>query len=216
MWAYNANDFLSVMDGQMQPWQVQPYATWNLDFPQFVGQKTLGGVTFDPATNQLFVEEQGADTEAPGSFLPVIQVYQLVLNSAGTDGSPQAVIAPASGASLQTSVATPTLTSASTTTTAMGLTSASGITSDSSNTLLGTVPEFDANQTGSGTVLTASAVPLQQRQPVPSGPRFASKAKAVKPPQKVTPQTPIAVRHIVFNDGGPVRPLLGSHDTNGE
>ena len=37
-WAYNANDFLAVEDGQMQPWQLQPYATWNLDFPQSVSQ----------------------------------------------------------------------------------------------------------------------------------------------------------------------------------
>ena len=80
VWAYNANDFLSVMDGQMQPWQVQPYATWNLDFPQFSGAKTLGGVTFDPSTDRLYVEEQGADTQASGSYLPVIQVYQLTLS----------------------------------------------------------------------------------------------------------------------------------------
>ncbi len=104
VWAYNANDFLSVMDGQMQPWQVQPYATWNFDFPQYQGAKSLGGVAFDPSTDRLYVEEQGADTQAPGSYLPVIQVYQLTLSSApaGTNS-----------VSLQSATASPSVTSAS-------------------------------------------------------------------------------------------------------
>jgi hypothetical protein len=216
VWAYDANDLLAVKAGKLQPWQVQPYATWNFDFPQFEGAKDIGGVAFDPSTDRLYVTELGADTSAPYTNLPVVQVFQLTLNSAGTGGSPQAVIAPANGASLQTSVATPTVTSASTTTTTMDVTPASGITSGSQNTPVGTVPEFDGNQAGSVSVSTGSAAPLQQRQPLPSGPRFASKAKAVKPPQTVTAQTPIVFRHIVVNDGGPVRPLLGSHDANGE
>ncbi len=215
VWAYNANDFLSVMDGKLQPWQVQPYATWNLDFPQFNGGKTIGGVTFDPTTNQLFVEEQGADTEAPGSWLPVIQVYQLTLNSAGSGESANAVTA-ASGVSSRMRVAAATMTSASTTTNAMAVTADSGTTSGSQHTLLGTVPDFDANQTGSGAVLTGSAALPQQGQPVPSGPRFAIKAKAVNPPQKAAAQTPIVLRRIVVNDRGPAHPLLGSHDKNGE
>jgi len=216
VWAYNANDFLSVMNGKMQPWQVQPYATWNLDFPQFQGGKTLGGVTFDPSTNRLYVMEQGADTEAQSSYLPVIQVFQLTLSTAGTGATSNALIAQASEASSNTSAAAPAVTSASTTTTAMAVTPASATTSGSQNTLLGTVAEFDANPTGSGSVLTGSAAPVQQRQPLPSGPRFASKAKAVKPPQKAAAQTPIVLRHIVVNDGGAVRLLLGPHDTNGE
>ncbi len=83
VWAYDANSFLAVMDGQMQPWQVQPYATWNFDFPQYQGAKTLGGITFDPSTDRIYVMEQGADTQASGSYLPVIQVYQLVLSTSG-------------------------------------------------------------------------------------------------------------------------------------
>jgi hypothetical protein len=38
-------------------------------------------VAFDPSTNRLYVVEDGADTQAPYSYLPVIQVYQLTLSS---------------------------------------------------------------------------------------------------------------------------------------
>ncbi len=86
VWAYNADDFLAVEDGQMQPWQLQPYATWNLDFPQSNPADELGGVTFDPSTNRLYVVEDGADP-ASGHYVPVIQVYQLTLSPppAGTN-----------------------------------------------------------------------------------------------------------------------------------
>jgi len=83
----------------MQPWQLQPYSVWNFDFPQFQGSKELGGVTFDPSTDRLYVVELGADTEAPYSYLPVVQVYQLTLSSApSSDAQPSAAlqVAPAS------------------------------------------------------------------------------------------------------------------------
>ena len=79
-WAYNADDFLAVEDGQMQPWQLQPYATWNLDFPQSNPAAQLGGVTFDPSTGRLYVVEDGADV-GNYNYLPVIQVYQLTLST---------------------------------------------------------------------------------------------------------------------------------------
>ena len=80
MWAYDANDLLAVKNGQMQPWQIQPYATWYFDFPQFDGAKYIEGVDFDPATSRLYVTESGGDTQAPYSYLPVVQVYQLTLS----------------------------------------------------------------------------------------------------------------------------------------
>ena len=81
VWAYDANDFLAVKNGQMQPWQLQPYAMWNLDFPQPAGTKYLGGVAFDPATSRLYVMQQGADHQhSEYSVLPVVQVYQLTLS----------------------------------------------------------------------------------------------------------------------------------------
>jgi hypothetical protein len=81
VWAYDANDFLAVKGGQMQPWQVQPYAVWNLDFPQNDGAKYIGGVAFDPSTNRLYVTQLGGDTQVAYTYLPVVQVFQLSLNS---------------------------------------------------------------------------------------------------------------------------------------
>ena len=78
VWAYNADDFLAVKNGQMQPWQIRPYATWNLDFPQSSPAAMLGGVTFDPSSGRLYVVEDGADTPALYTYLPVVRVYQLV------------------------------------------------------------------------------------------------------------------------------------------
>jgi hypothetical protein len=83
-WAYDANDLLAVKNGQMQPWQLQPYATWNFDFPQYEGGKYIGGVAFDPATSRLYITQLGADTQAAYTYLPVVQVYQLTLSSSGS------------------------------------------------------------------------------------------------------------------------------------
>ena len=117
VWAYNADDFLAVENGQMQPWQLQPYATWNLDFPQVSPETMLGGVTFDPSTDRLYVVEDGADTQVRYTYLPVVQVYQLTLSPppAGTNSlslqpgtaSPSAASASGSdvGANLNTSIA---------------------------------------------------------------------------------------------------------------
>ncbi len=84
VWAYNANDLLAVKDGQMQPWQVQPYATWNLDFPQSNPEAMLG-VTFNALTNRLYVVEDGGQT-GNYNYLPVVQVYQLTLSFTGGSG----------------------------------------------------------------------------------------------------------------------------------
>jgi hypothetical protein len=86
VWAYDADDFLAVEQGQKQPWQIEPYAIWNFDFPQPSGAKYLGGVTFDPSTGRLYVTQLGADTEAPYSYLPVVQVFQLTLSPPGSSG----------------------------------------------------------------------------------------------------------------------------------
>ena len=110
VWAYNANDFLAVKNGQMQPWQLQPYATWNLDFPQSNPAAYLGGVTFDPSSGRLYVVEDGADTG--NGYLPVVQVYQLTLDP--PPAGSQVVTTPSlatTSVSLQSSTASPSVAS---------------------------------------------------------------------------------------------------------
>jgi hypothetical protein len=97
VWAYDADDLLAVENESLQPWQVQPYAVWDLDFPQFDGSKYLGGVAFDPSTGRLYVTQLGGDTEAPYSYLPVVQVFQLTM-SPPASSSDSAIISSATGA----------------------------------------------------------------------------------------------------------------------
>ena len=79
VWAYNANDFLAVEDGQMQPWEVQPYATWNLDFPQVQRADILGEW---PSIHHRTDCMSGEWSRYSGTntYLPVVQVYQLTLS----------------------------------------------------------------------------------------------------------------------------------------
>jgi hypothetical protein len=77
VWAYDANDFVAVKNGQKNPWDLKPYSTWNFSFPQPDGQKYVGGVAFDPATGRIYVSELGVDTVDPYSSRPLIQVFQV-------------------------------------------------------------------------------------------------------------------------------------------
>jgi hypothetical protein len=76
VWAYDALDFLAVKNGQKNPWDVKPYATWSFSMPEPDGAKLPGGVAFDPATGRLYVSELRADVEGY-DVNPLIQVFQV-------------------------------------------------------------------------------------------------------------------------------------------
>ena len=68
VWAYDANDLLAVKQGQKQPWEVKPYATWTLPLP-FTSPR-IGGAAYDPATGKIYVSQQfGNGTD------PVMHVF---------------------------------------------------------------------------------------------------------------------------------------------
>jgi len=69
VWAYDANELAAVKAGKKRPWNVRPYATWELALPN-VGSDEIGGVAYDPATGRIFVSQRLADGERP-----VIHVY---------------------------------------------------------------------------------------------------------------------------------------------
>ena len=71
-WAYDVADFLAVKNGQLQPWEVQPYDVWEIDLPFASGDRRLGGVGYDPHTNRVYVSQQYGDGASP-----VIHVYEL-------------------------------------------------------------------------------------------------------------------------------------------
>jgi hypothetical protein len=85
VWAYNANDFLAVRQGAMQPWQLRPYSVWNFNFPISYGSKDVGGVAFDQSTGRLYMSILEADWQPNGILVyqPLIQVFQLTAPEEG-------------------------------------------------------------------------------------------------------------------------------------
>jgi len=81
IWAYDARDFAAVKAGTKQPWQVTPYTTWTLPLSD-TGYNRLGGATYDPATNRIYVSQLRGDEARP-----LIQVYTV---SNATTTPPQA------------------------------------------------------------------------------------------------------------------------------
>jgi hypothetical protein len=78
VWAYDANQFVAAKQGKVKPWQVLPFDVWNFNFP-IPGNYTLGGVAFDPDTGRIYLSAMNADTKAPYSCLPLIEVFQINL-----------------------------------------------------------------------------------------------------------------------------------------
>jgi hypothetical protein len=85
VWAYNAADLVAVKQGQIQPWQVQPYDVWNFTVP-ISGNYEVGGVAFDSSTGRLYVSILNADNAVQYSSLPLIEVYQVSLTSSSASG----------------------------------------------------------------------------------------------------------------------------------
>lgn len=100
VWAYDANDFVKVKNGQLLNWQVRPYATWSFDTPFPHIRKGIGGVAFDPVSKRVYVSM--SEQDAPR---PLIQVFRLQTGSTTpvpTDTIPPTVnlTAPANGSTV--------------------------------------------------------------------------------------------------------------------
>ena len=76
VWAYNANDFIKVKNGQLQPWQVIPYSIWDFNLPN-PGQWKVGGAAYDPATQRIFMSVLNADQAVPYTNLPLIYAFKV-------------------------------------------------------------------------------------------------------------------------------------------
>ncbi len=61
IWAYDILELLAVKNGQVDPWDVTPYAVWNFDFPITEGNKQIGGATYDPETGMIYVSQLRID-----------------------------------------------------------------------------------------------------------------------------------------------------------
>jgi hypothetical protein len=72
VWAYDANDLLSVKTGQKRPWEIRPYATWSLDDMDTSGGASIRSAAYDPLTGRLYIAQAFGDE-------PRIDVYKLTV-----------------------------------------------------------------------------------------------------------------------------------------
>jgi hypothetical protein len=87
IWAYNAQDLLKVKNGVInpatgvsyKPWDITPYAIWNLDLPFANGDGTILGAAYDSSTQRIFISQQGGERYGEAPF-PVIHVFKIALN----------------------------------------------------------------------------------------------------------------------------------------
>jgi hypothetical protein len=76
VWAYDALDLLAVKDGTRQPWEVKPYALWQLGEMDASGGADMAGMTYDPDSGRVYITEMYGES-------PAVHVYQIE-----SDGNP--------------------------------------------------------------------------------------------------------------------------------
>jgi hypothetical protein len=69
VWAYDAQDLAAVKAGLRQPWNVTPYATWQLTLPFADQNAQIRGAAYDPATGRLWISQARGDGQQPLVYL---------------------------------------------------------------------------------------------------------------------------------------------------
>ncbi len=72
VWAYDVKDFIEVKNKNKKPWELMPYAVWNMNFPIVNQRSGIAGVTYDPITSRIFIVQPRADNNRP-----IIHVYEV-------------------------------------------------------------------------------------------------------------------------------------------
>jgi hypothetical protein len=75
--AYDALDLLAVKNGAKQPWEIIPYAEWELPLPFAQDYADILGAAYDPATQRIYLSQDGGDKPGCCGHLPVIHVYEV-------------------------------------------------------------------------------------------------------------------------------------------
>lgn len=81
VWAYDADELASVKDGIKEPWDVQPYAVWQLPFSVTPTDLFGGAAAYDAESGRLFVAAPQAEKHGCCEELPLIHVFQVDLNA---------------------------------------------------------------------------------------------------------------------------------------
>ncbi len=78
VWAYDALDLVDVANGEVAPHEVQPHDVWELTLPFAPDTHRLGAVSYDGATDRLFVPQLDVLAYQDDlSVYPVVHVFQL-------------------------------------------------------------------------------------------------------------------------------------------
>lgn len=91
LWFYNPDDLGQVALGNMEPWEPQPYAFYNVEqywFSEGVCNH-MGGIAYDPASHRIYVMELAIDPTISGyDPMAVIHVFSLSDSASAPDTTP--------------------------------------------------------------------------------------------------------------------------------
>jgi len=77
VWAYSLSDLAAVRKGEMEPWEPQPYAIWELPFDVVPTSIYGGAAAFDSINKLLYVTQPAGELYGCCQKIPVIHVFQL-------------------------------------------------------------------------------------------------------------------------------------------
>ncbi|MCC6954482.1 MAG: hypothetical protein IT290_10215, partial [Deltaproteobacteria bacterium] len=80
--AYDANDLLAVKQGSKQPWDVIPYAVWEINQMDNTGSATMNSSAYDPVTKRWYIRQQ------TDGRTPEVHVYEIRTGGSGGDSTP--------------------------------------------------------------------------------------------------------------------------------
>jgi hypothetical protein len=70
VWAYDASDLALVKNGEKEPWEPRPYATWTLDDMDTSGCADIRSAGYDPLTHRLYITQGFGES-------PRVDVYRI-------------------------------------------------------------------------------------------------------------------------------------------
>lgn len=80
VWAYDANELAQVKSGSKDPWEVEPYAIWQLPFSVTPTHLFGGATAYDSVSGRLYVTAPQKERYGCCQRLPLVHVFQINLN----------------------------------------------------------------------------------------------------------------------------------------
>jgi len=81
MLAYDAQDLLTVKNGAKAMWEIVPYGAWELTLPFANDNPDIIGAAYDPASQIIYLSQDGGDRPGCCGYLPVIHALHLKIGN---------------------------------------------------------------------------------------------------------------------------------------